>query len=530
MTEHEETITVIIADDEKLQRQLIRSVIDWEKLGLQIIGEAENGKQVEEIVAAYQPNIIIMDINMPFLNGIEASKRIRQSFPDIQILILTAYDEFNFARDALHIGIIGYFLKPLIPDELNQGLIKAKNIIEQNHNQKKEHETLQKENFLFEKENFLLEKMTSQLESDVEADSRWGTIGINVQKRFRILKYLPSASPMATNHREETDDIILEIFPEAEMVWINNNLFIIIFSDLSIDEFDLQTMSLASSLTEKREFNTGCGLSAIHDKVQDIHIAYKEACIAAERVIPGNGISAYIPQSLHSFLETLLFTPDQLLSYLRSSENEKVLKQMHHSFQKFETNGVSYQLSFYFAMNMVVTFSLYLFEKGIDITMQIENEKEIVENLCRSGRMSEIEERLRDFFQSGFDLLQKDSSTSTKLKTKEACVFIEHNFSNSELGLNMIAKAIGINPCYLSSIFKHEIGHTLTKYVTKIRMDYALKLIRDDPAVSVTTLAEKVGYTDVFYFSKSFKKFFGASPSKLLDNRKRIGLLSERSQ
>ena len=67
MTEHEETITVIIADDEKLQRQLIRSVIDWEKLGLQIIGEAENGKQVEEIVAAYQPNIIIMDINMPFL-------------------------------------------------------------------------------------------------------------------------------------------------------------------------------------------------------------------------------------------------------------------------------------------------------------------------------------------------------------------------------------------------------------------------------------------------------------------------------
>ena len=121
---------VFLVDDEFLQRALVKKTVDWNSLGMEICGEAEDGEEALKKILEEKPDILIMDINIPYMNGIEVSKKVKVIFPEIQVIILTAYGEFEYAREALSFGAVSFVLKPLDPEELTKELQKCKEKLE----------------------------------------------------------------------------------------------------------------------------------------------------------------------------------------------------------------------------------------------------------------------------------------------------------------------------------------------------------------------------------------------------------------
>lgn len=153
-------MNVFIVDDEFLQRQLVKKTVNWEKLGLEIAGEAEDGEEALDKILEEKPDILIMDINIPYVNGIQVSEKVKQVLPDTQVIILTAYGEFEYAKQALSLGAASFVLKPVNPEELTEELIKCKEKLEKIHSQKSSFQKMKEEINQKQREQYLLERLS----------------------------------------------------------------------------------------------------------------------------------------------------------------------------------------------------------------------------------------------------------------------------------------------------------------------------------------------------------------------------------
>ena len=133
-----------LVDDEFLQRKLVKKSVDWQSIGIELCGEAEDGEEALEKIFMLKPDILIMDINIPYVNGIEVSKRVKKVFPETQVIILTAYGEFEYAKKAIQYNVSEYMLKPVTAMELREVIGKMKEKVDLQRKEKKKIESLTK--------------------------------------------------------------------------------------------------------------------------------------------------------------------------------------------------------------------------------------------------------------------------------------------------------------------------------------------------------------------------------------------------
>ena len=136
--------TVLLVDDEEEVIQVIRKKIDWESLGFSVIGYANNGVKAFEMVEEFQPDVVMTDVKMPYMDGLELSDRIKTEYPATKILLFTGFDEFEYAREAVHLEVEEYILKPVNSQELSKVFTQLKNKLDQEISEKRNVETLQK--------------------------------------------------------------------------------------------------------------------------------------------------------------------------------------------------------------------------------------------------------------------------------------------------------------------------------------------------------------------------------------------------
>lgn len=137
-----DTIKVMIIDDEYLIRNLIKNCIDWNELGVEIIGEASNAVEGINLINKEKPDIILTDINMPVTDGLDMSKCILEKYPDIKVIVITGYNEFEYAKRSIKIGVSDFILKPIDEDELRNSILKLKNEIRDEYSRKKEYKDI----------------------------------------------------------------------------------------------------------------------------------------------------------------------------------------------------------------------------------------------------------------------------------------------------------------------------------------------------------------------------------------------------
>ncbi len=500
-------VRVLIVDDEDLQRRLVRAVIHWPSLGMNVVGEAEDGRQAISLARELWPDILIMDINIPHGNGLEASRKIKMFLPNVQVIILSAFGEFDFARDAICLGVVRFVLKPLDPEELTDALQAARSNLDAIAAKNGEIGSLLRERIQLEQTQFLISQLMQSGCAEIQR-SEWGKRGLPLHRYAFVL--LLEVNLM---WQDDIQKVILDGFSNTVFVSTEQRLYAVISDD------DAEQLSLClQHFLENQAVTEGLcgGVSAVHESLE-LHAAWDEAQAASQTA--DRNVQPYEAQSRAEFLSIAAYDPLKLQTLYRAHDWDGSISLIRKIFQRLTEEESGRQAIFYIPMNMLMNLDKCMAETGEYPSAILTNAKRGIEKT--GAQVTEICQTLSDAITQLAQWIDNRHPPSTHRKAEEARCYIESNYTSAEIGLDRIASIVGANPSYLSKIFKAEYGCSLTRYLLQVRMEHAREALSVSPEATVTSVAQQVGYIDVYYFSKSFKKFYGILPSTLLERRKR---------
>ena len=451
-----------------------------------------------------------MDINIPYINGIQVSEKVKQVLPDTQVIILTAYGEFEYAKQALSLGAASFVLKPVNPEELTEELIKCKEKLEKIHHQNNSFQKMREEINQHQKEQYLLECLSGI--GGMEKEERIRQIlGIRKPVCYVVLLLRFRDKEGKEKQLEEIGDMMQDYFPEYECLEINQQDAVFLLYGENQMEYQVQLLGgyLQEEMNQSAVFWGGA--SQPRTAFTELKEAYQEAYSAGRKGRQQKRIHIFEPMDMTTFLGIISYESETINSLLKKRSYQEYMDCVEACFDRMKQENVTQQAAYYVAMDILVHFSLYLAEVGIDVGTQVEVDQRALAKLQDYGSTEEIRDILWMILERGRILLESHKVPATRKKVSDAKEFVDQNFFRFDMSLNA---------SYLSNIFKKEQGCSLSKYITSVRLEEARKMIRKYPDKTLLQISEEVGYGDVYYFSKSFKNQYGITPSKYFEESK----------
>lgn len=515
------SIPVLIIEDEYLIRSLIRNSIDWESLGFQVVGEAEDGEQALELVQQIRPRLLIVDINIPFMNGIELATRVRLQNPHIQIIILTGYEEFQYARKALQVGVLNYLLKPLNPEELIQALSKAKQII-----LKDEMEIIQK---------FGISNQGQAVDVSIVKTEFLRTLlksPLDEQLKVRLKLYKVNIPPLAriclSSGKGILDPVFIDLLPPTLVVFPDEDgrLVLILPDDPGkVRLQDTEYYGICRRLIEKGKDSgvaVTVGISGSFSQFEEIPRVFHEAEQALEEKFYKG------PQKIYLFVlgaqkarETelpLIVDKRQLLIVFR--EMKRVKETVSALLDQMKAIQAPRKYCELVCIEIISILQEYFEEQGIDKMTEF-FKKDIFKIINELDYFTSLRTWLLQFVEDALLRSTHKVNHRTQFIVQKAKEFIERNYAKKSLTLEQIADVVNVAPNYLSTVFKKKLKVSVIEYLTSYRLKKAKDLLDEDPLLTITEVSDKVGYMDPYYFSKCFRKQYGLAPSFYIRNKNR---------
>ncbi len=535
-------IKVILVDDEYLVRVRLRSCVNWNELGFEIAGEAENGEDALSLVESVRPRLAIVDIYMPFGNGLDFAKVARERYPELKVVILTGYSSFEYARSALQAGVVNYLLKPVIKDELQKILVEIKEQIAQESQLRETIENLKvnsKERITLLKQRYiqsLLEGAVQDFSGEEDEKFRLFCPGLeNSGLAVAVISIdgLNSGSIYEKDRelwRFAVSNVFGEIFENAgcfEISYDTNGQIILIVNAVNTRKGNSSTdyISLCetakSLIKEYLKFTVTIGVGKIHEGIAEICLSYKEAQTALknklifgnDRIIEFNSI-----ESKRGVISDDTNFRQNMLINLRLGNTETVLKELHRMFASIVEKGLLIENLYIVLSELQLTITNFVKENEINMWEITDEDMDIQGMLNTAESIGEIENSFKEILNSIARVYSNRKYMGYTRIVDKVKAYIDKNYSNTNLSLENIASNMSINASHLSNIFKKESGLSITEYLTECRMRNAKELI-DKGNKKLYEIAELVGFNDPYYFSKCFKKTFGVSASKYFKNK-----------
>lgn len=529
-------ISVLIVDDEYLIRSLIRNSIPWAEHGMEVVGEAGDGEQALAFIEQYHPQVALVDINMPILNGLELAQLVRERNCRTNIILLTGYRDFSYARQAVTYQVFDYLLKPLSVDETVAVLDRLRQKLE----------------------------MERQLSCYVKDMERRGDKGQQLlQERFLHRLAFGHAPQSTQKTAQELKRLEIPLRPEGLLAMVAE---ISVSADDSDDGLYVYAVHniLSELLREDAAFSNVTGFSEVDNCVVILCNAAPEAQGAVRRAwqtlsqtvqkhfpfsICGgvsrrfSGFDA-IGMAVHEAMEAIggrFYSQDGTLFFAGCSGRTTGLRgvfasadfeslQMYVNAGQWEAGAEAIRMmfrqmreqqlqeSFCRMAGMGLLAVLYSLSAKYQIpgSAVSSGNRPAAEQIETCQTCGELETLLLDCYARLSEQIRKTRPVSKLVHA--ALAYIQGNFCSSELSLGTIAASVYATPAYVSSLFKKELGISVTEYITASRMKKASELMLEDPGLSLNAVSEQVGYTDPYYFSRCFKKHYGVTPSKYLSN------------
>ena len=544
-------LKTFLVEDEVVIREMIKKMIPWEQYGFELAGEAADGEMALPLILKSKPDLLITDIKMPFMDGLTLCRLVKKELPDIRIVILSGYDDFNYAKQAISIGVEDYLLKPITKNAFIERL-------EEIHN-RYEHEKTQREyyeKFRLEMQEYEKNASRDFFEALVRADSdlaelyrRADKLNLDiVAEAYNILIFTPDTSEGNYNSYDGCSDWEAEVQDKINNYFLNHPVAILfrhqVFSYAILvkgqkDTIEKNTEECVKAIqdimaqTEGRtDWFIAVGKSA--DRLSMLGHSYRTAVRANSfRYLYDGHILDY--QSLETRKENPSdsYREDsvQLRNVNINALNPAIL-------QKFLSSGLAEEVedfirdyfnaigqapmgSLVFRNYVVlnVRFSVLSFLKKLgcdDSEISGQETDNIVEETGKSietavaycGKMLKKAIVLRD----------ENAGNQNRSVLKLAVDFIDHNYMDEEISLNKAAHVANVSANHFSALFSQNMGQTFTEYLTGLRMSKAKELLRCT-AMRSNEIAGEVGYKDAHYFSYLFKKTQGMTPSEYRKTR-----------
>ena len=500
---------LLIVDDEQIEREGLQAILRKGYPDL-VIEQAKNGKIAVEMVGEFMPDLVLMDIKMPGMNGLEAVERISADYPDIKFVMVTAYDMFDYARKAIKLGVKDYLLKPSKASEILATVGKVLSQIEEDRRSleanKLQHDTLQKALPLVETD------MVTQLLFDhvhaVHIDELAVMLDIPMtNEKFVMLISLP---PNSESHYSEIKGKIRQAGSGLVGALHGRQLPIIVFREAD-KSFRSQAVSLAREIlsSTKSDNHDGwfVGIGNTCDSLEQIRQSYQESLIASmDTSLPvKHRFYADVPVlGAEIYGQMAKQQEKQFFEHIRLGQWEQIHTIVMEFIQRCERAGANLLQTQQRVLELLWVASRMLIEMGVEtatpfFSFQAQNSRQL------SSETGYLLDQLRHSYEEYTKRLEPD----TIIQIKQ--YIIEH--SHEDISLENIGKIVGLSPFYISKMFKEQLGVNYIDFLTECRIEKAKKLM-GDPEKSLKEITFEVGYHDPNYFSKVFKKMSDLSPTE----------------
>lgn len=533
-------IKVFLVEDEMVIRRGIKNSIDWEKEGYIFCGEASDGELAYPMIIKEKPDILITDIRMPFMDGLELCKLVKKELPNIKILILSGYDEFDYAKEAIHLGVTEYLLKPISSGKL----LEALNGVSESIRREKEDKDLvrkymeeMRENTEHEKQKFFEQmiagnlSMADALETGKKYEMNLSagmynlllfrfTLGEENRKSGELLGEAEYAIEKLTERLEYVFEFQRGVEGWAFLLMADNE-----------EQMSERVKELSKDLEEiMKNYSTIAYFGGIGQPVarlRELEESFREAerALAARFTMELNRIISVEDIRMAQNVDTL--DDIEITSF---GEREKTRTML----EKFLNNGAEDEIDEFVdvyinelpeenlksvLMRQYIIMDAYIVmmsfcEKieGIEGEMQAQSE-ELKNSMKTIQTLEEIKNYIRMLLKKIIGVRDTISGRRYSDIIEIAKDQIRKTYMSDEISLNTIAAEVGMSPSYFSSIFSKEMGKTFVEYLTEIRMDRAKELLMCS-SMKTSEIGYEVGYKDPHYFSYIFKKTQNCTPKE----------------
>ncbi|NRD80991.1 response regulator [Bacillus sp. BRMEA1] len=518
---------VIIVDDEIQIRKGLRLKVDWEEEGYQIADEASNGQEALELLQTMDIDVVITDMRMPIMDGIELAKRCHQSFPNVKVIVLSGYSDFEYVRGSLKEGVKDYLLKPVAPDELIEVLRKIRIEVEEEKRNQMEigrmrrlvHTQLQEV-----QEQYLLYLVKEEW-LDLKA----------VAERLRQLRLEEIA-----NENVEIQFVTVEIRESNEDSNRVKDLwqpFQILSKEIAKDHggtYSFYDPSYSNMihflhlLDEEKRNRTSSLVNKIQQNVKTF--------LDLETVIGIGNVVKAIPEFKTGYISSLLAWSQSQLGpqsqIIDGTKAKEEIMEVSPGFERGLTNAienVNFEafkenihavlggsenlsiLSFSFAANIVLFLLTSLAQKYDLETKDIQKMMwNCQQSIGKLNSQSKVLEQLVQLAQLIIEKVRMARFSNGKLIVDSVRNYLDKHYGN-EISLTFLSELFHINSAYLSETFKQQIGQNLSDYLVNIRMEKARNFLKDKQ-LKIIDVSNLVGFANSGYFSTVFKKHFGKTP------------------
>lgn len=496
-------ITILIVDDEKLERNGIKFLLKREAGEYQIL-EASNGREALSILKTHSVDILLSDIKMPYMNGLELSEKVRGQYPELPIVIFSGYNDFSYAREALRYGVSDYVLKPVDPAEFHKTLDKVTAYLAER--QDSEAKQSRREDYL--KKYFLLNYLYSGKEE--ELDSAVSLAELDKEGLNRYSRMILAGSTSNFFEIEEgtfREDLKEKIQRDFYYLNLNSSESLFFFKEKSCDYHRL-AIKLHGFFQQR--YDVDCYF-VVSSELE----GYRQM----PEMLPG--MEQLLEEQFYE-PEVHVFSVDERSESgeISQIEDAKVLqnivedirhKDIVHLWQNFRRIERKYKTDKQFS-EMYIKFVFSSVLKELYEAMLSSGEKRLsreVDRLYRCKTIQEVmsvtEKAIREF-----EKYQNDQNHGFRDEVARVKSYIYHHY-DEELSAEVLAEKVCLSAGYLSHIFKQETGVNLNRFIRDCRMKKAKELL-ETTNLKIVQIARQVGFSNNSYFCRSFREYFGDTP------------------
>ncbi len=536
---------ILLVDDEILVRDAIRENIDWGKLDCELIGDCENGKQAVEFVKTHEVDIVLTDILMPYMDGMELSHFLHDNYPDILIVIFSGFGEFEYAKKAIQYNVSEYMLKPVTAMELTKVIENMKEKLDSRKKEQRKMESLtqvsqdyhKNANVIRSKALDCLVKCTREVQVSLDELERMGITFQAASYRVAVfdIDTYSEMYQMDMDKQQESALMAFVLFNVGDEIVVRekagvvyqegNNRVCIIFAGNRTKEFSESIHRICHEIQKKVKevigLETSIGIGSWVRSPYELIYSYRLAAKAIDyRYLLGGNLLFDMEEKKTDNSIFLINDLETLTEAIKSGDR----RLMEETLGQIETEIKSALVEKSYAC-------IYLQQviRAIGNTCQslseepekiIAQRETLLKAVTEQRTFSQAAALVEKYAQEVFDELQELNSSSGQRQGMLAMDYIQKNYMDPGLSLNSICSYLNISTSYFSTIFKEMTGETFIEVLTRVRMEKAKELL-ENTTMKNYEIAEKVGFSDPHYFGISFKKITGKTPTEYAREKRR---------
>jgi two-component system response regulator YesN len=527
---------VLLVDDAALARNDVKSLLDWEKHGFTICGEAHNGSIALSIMERHTPHIAILDVSMPSMNGLELSRMIRDRFPNVKMIMLSSFDDYDYVRACLMNGAMDYLLKHRLNSAVLLSLLNK--AVQDLKCEEREHEVRSAQTKMIDRLSPAIHReYVANLARDVQEAGEelqsyakdnqlythsvnYGTAAVQIVPFQLLTEYFTDVQ----KNRfvlQATDVMQMAIgdIHQRTVGYVGEGRYIVLFSSADRSEHTVTTQinqamsSLSHSLEKFLNLKCVYAMGPLCGSLRQLGVSYSKA---------NQDINDIFYQALNTSIQRdslFIEKQKQLLLFLEQLDGEKINHVISTIFATVRNQPV-YSMT----VQIIVSEMLHIVERSLKWHFphaSIEDNKLIPSrsDLGRMGSVAELEQWLLNYYARIVEAIKKQHAGGPYSRhISKAIQFITDNYA-SNISLDITASALNLNPSYLSRLFKEETQMTFTEYLNRVRIKSSCMLM-ESGLYSLKQNSSQVGFLNYTYFFKVFKLITGMTPHAYMDSLK----------